>query len=79
MARGPFLPDSIVRLDGPDGEMYGLLEASKKDRHGVRDILPLLMMSRHDLRVSQAVVGQRQALNLERAGCRLHCIAPHGP
>ena len=47
--------------------MDGLLGASKKDRHGVRDFLPLLMMCRHGLGVIEAVRVWRQDLNLGRA------------
>ena len=50
-----------------DGEMDGLLEASKKGRHTLLDYVLLLMMFRHGLGVSEAVRMWRHDLNLKRA------------
>ena len=49
-----------------EGEMIRLLEAAKKNRHGVRDYLLLMMMWKHGLRASEATNMERGAINLKR-------------
>jgi site-specific recombinase XerD len=52
-------------LDGE--EIDRLLAAARKGRHGARDHLLLMMMYKHGLRVSEAIVLQREDVNLKRA------------
>lgn len=48
-------------------EIDELLEAAKKNRHGTRDHLILLMMYRHGLRVSEVISIKLADLNLQQA------------
>ena len=52
-------------LDGE--EIERLLAAARQGRHGARDHLLLMMMYKHGLRVSEAIVLQREDVNLKRA------------
>ena len=48
-------------------EMDCLLAAAKDGRHGIRDHLLLLMMYRHELRVSETITLRLKALNLKQS------------
>ncbi len=53
-------------------ELATLLEAAKAGRHGTRDHLLLMMMSRHGLRVSEAVGLCLDELDLDRSMLWVH-------
>ena len=59
-------------------EIDRLLDGAKEGRHGTRDHLLMLMISRHGLRVSEAITLRRDNVNLQ--GARLaHRVRPrHG-
>ena len=48
-------------------EIDRLLAAAKDNRHGIRDLVLLLMMYRHGLRVSEAITLRLDAINLRQS------------
>lgn len=50
-----------------EAEIGTLLGAARKNRHGVRDHLLILMMYRHGLRVSEVIALRREDVNLKQA------------